>query len=327
MTRRPPRSTLFPYTTLFRSGNSEHRFRLPRLGGMHTAGRSSPLVKDVGSRLPNPSRTTQRSSGGMIARLLAEEGPQLAGQLVGPAPRPLLRLLQLPAQAEALVGDVQGGQDRDADRVDGAAGAADLLHLAVDVAGEPLHVGGVRPRADGVGLAEDLDVDQAGLVRHGARFHHKALHYSSPSRVSTSRAMRARSSSRSRRSPFTSRVRDSTSLVSSGVGWLPASRRGLSAASLRFSTASARFWASCRPLCALARSDLRDWFSDPSWRSRSAALRIFSSRSLKLSSTSALTLPGSRAPRLGVAGSHPRPMPALRRRSASARDPGSAGSP
>src|ERR1039458_7667743 len=29
MIRRPPRSTLFPYTTLFRSGTTEAQFRLP----------------------------------------------------------------------------------------------------------------------------------------------------------------------------------------------------------------------------------------------------------------------------------------------------------
>src|SRR3989449_2830601 len=44
MIRRPPRSTLFPYTTLFRSHRASH------LGGRHTAGRD-----------PVPGRARRRS--------------------------------------------------------------------------------------------------------------------------------------------------------------------------------------------------------------------------------------------------------------------------
>src|SRR2546421_6837080 len=40
MIRRPPRSTLFPYTTLFRSRQAHVRIR----GGMHEIGRSRPAV-------------------------------------------------------------------------------------------------------------------------------------------------------------------------------------------------------------------------------------------------------------------------------------------
>src|SRR5256885_11692428 len=39
MIRRPPRSTLFPYTTLFRSGRSRFRVLLP--GGLRRAGRAT----------------------------------------------------------------------------------------------------------------------------------------------------------------------------------------------------------------------------------------------------------------------------------------------
>src|SRR2546422_464821 len=51
MIRRPPRSTLFPYTTLFRSSDRQHRTRvLPRRSGpqrrqFHLARRSGPLSR------------------------------------------------------------------------------------------------------------------------------------------------------------------------------------------------------------------------------------------------------------------------------------------
>src|SRR2546426_5489900 len=55
MIRRPPRSTLFPYTTLFRSGNSlRHRSKLGRLGRTkhaYTLRLDSPIFA------PRPSRS------------------------------------------------------------------------------------------------------------------------------------------------------------------------------------------------------------------------------------------------------------------------------
>src|SRR5947209_9451156 len=49
MIRRPPRSTLFPYTTLFRSGCVRHAIRM---GGLSKLSRS---------RCPGPSSSRQRS--------------------------------------------------------------------------------------------------------------------------------------------------------------------------------------------------------------------------------------------------------------------------
>src|SRR2546429_3305355 len=37
MIRRPPRSTLFPYTTLFRSHRRDHHQRMPMIGRRHDA--------------------------------------------------------------------------------------------------------------------------------------------------------------------------------------------------------------------------------------------------------------------------------------------------
>src|SRR2546430_12406549 len=54
MIRRPPRSTLFPYTTLFRSGRTEHH---------HVAGRPEPQlnVREHRSNIPNnPCHDGQR---------------------------------------------------------------------------------------------------------------------------------------------------------------------------------------------------------------------------------------------------------------------------
>src|SRR3712207_8076563 len=68
MIRRPPRSTLFPYTTLFRSGCRRRPARRPR--------RLLPLADvDVGQRrrrrlLPLAARRQRRAPGGRAGRLL-----------------------------------------------------------------------------------------------------------------------------------------------------------------------------------------------------------------------------------------------------------------
>src|SRR3989442_10931930 len=77
MIRRPPRSTLFPYTTLFRSPQVVHlqRVREPhhrRLGSQQ----HSPLA--VGSRLPAPERSEEHTSElqsrpHLVCRLLLEK--------------------------------------------------------------------------------------------------------------------------------------------------------------------------------------------------------------------------------------------------------------
>src|SRR5688572_18378708 len=67
MIRRPPRSTLFPYTTLFRSLNEYHRLYLVQL-----AVESEPRLKasDIEFRLPKPSYTVDTLA------YLAEKYPQ-----------------------------------------------------------------------------------------------------------------------------------------------------------------------------------------------------------------------------------------------------------
>src|SRR5215208_1774172 len=70
MTRRPPRSTLFPYTTLFRSvpdaaGDAAHR--LPRLGPL-----ASTYVIIVGLRSEEHTSELQ-SRGHLVCRLLLEK--------------------------------------------------------------------------------------------------------------------------------------------------------------------------------------------------------------------------------------------------------------
>src|SRR3712207_8233283 len=73
MIRRPPRSTLFPYTTLFRSGPAAH-VRL-RLGPVHKGRDRPPVERAVADQLRRHER------GGVQAAELAV-GPAL-GSVVG----------------------------------------------------------------------------------------------------------------------------------------------------------------------------------------------------------------------------------------------------
>src|SRR3989454_4669919 len=68
MIRRPPRSTLFPYTTLFRSPLRVHRFSRPAVSTAHA-----------------PVRTTRRSDAEMHRRVVNKQG-------VTVSPRPDLRV-------------------------------------------------------------------------------------------------------------------------------------------------------------------------------------------------------------------------------------------
>src|SRR6266536_3777982 len=77
MIRRPPISTLFPYTTLFRSGGGRSRGRGPGLGGVRAA-----VVDD----LPDPVRELRLPRGFGSAGQRFHE--QVLGGLRGP---PLLR--------------------------------------------------------------------------------------------------------------------------------------------------------------------------------------------------------------------------------------------
>src|SRR3712207_7929952 len=62
MIRRPPRSTLFPYTTLFRSG------------------RASPISRRKGNDVARESRKTARRKSDAIMRACEERGLRMTGQ-------------------------------------------------------------------------------------------------------------------------------------------------------------------------------------------------------------------------------------------------------
>src|SRR3712207_6970443 len=72
MIRRPPRSTLFPYTTLFRSPKERHprpaRPRGPLLGGTPDGREPAPLVRGRGR--------AQRPGGGGVLRPARSDGPR-----------------------------------------------------------------------------------------------------------------------------------------------------------------------------------------------------------------------------------------------------------
>src|SRR3712207_7059662 len=77
MIRRPPRSTLFPYTTLFRSG-AEDPLRLPTLR-RRCAGDAPQGAPDPGSRLPRSEEHTSelQSRQYLVCRLLLEKKKKL----------------------------------------------------------------------------------------------------------------------------------------------------------------------------------------------------------------------------------------------------------
>src|SRR3712207_8678950 len=80
MIRRPPRSTLFPYTTLFRSG-------LDRVGVVHRRGE--------GSGIGVPRLERQRDGDGGIVRARDEGVHRLHGQRADAAPREIGRSTRL----------------------------------------------------------------------------------------------------------------------------------------------------------------------------------------------------------------------------------------
>src|SRR3712207_7292635 len=77
MIRRPPRSTLFPYTTLFRSGRVTGRSRTAVRGGISPASpaagpRGNPLGRTLGARSEEHTSELQ-SRQYLVCRLLLEK--------------------------------------------------------------------------------------------------------------------------------------------------------------------------------------------------------------------------------------------------------------
>src|SRR3712207_8364439 len=98
MIRRPPRSTLFPYTTLFRSGLQRPRERrgvlreggrgrgdrLGRLVEVHVVATAHGLVVPVGAALRSEEHTSElQSRQYLVCRLLLEKKKQ---QILNPLP-------------------------------------------------------------------------------------------------------------------------------------------------------------------------------------------------------------------------------------------------
>src|SRR5437764_6128522 len=69
MIRRPPRSTLFPYTTLFRSGRARQHDRVHLVGALHHAGRAP----GAGGQRSEEHTSELQSPMYLVCRLLLEK--------------------------------------------------------------------------------------------------------------------------------------------------------------------------------------------------------------------------------------------------------------
>src|SRR2546430_13531889 len=85
MIRRPPRSTLFPYTTLFRSGKCQPVFqRQPRAGpDLSLAGRN-------GERRSEEHTSELQSQSNLVCRLLLEKKKKIADEILSLIALPVL---------------------------------------------------------------------------------------------------------------------------------------------------------------------------------------------------------------------------------------------
>src|SRR3712207_8218620 len=77
MIRRPPRSTLFPYTTLFRSRNSTYETRLLILrthpGATTTSRRTTPTMNEISDNRSEEHTSELQSRQYLVCRLLLEK--------------------------------------------------------------------------------------------------------------------------------------------------------------------------------------------------------------------------------------------------------------
>src|SRR2546426_6742137 len=88
MIRRPPRSTLFPYTTLFRSWRAERDARSVKaaLGRLDRAARGSEnlmprILESLGARRSEEHTSELQSPCNLVCRLLLEKKKQLTGRV------------------------------------------------------------------------------------------------------------------------------------------------------------------------------------------------------------------------------------------------------
>src|SRR3989475_5035654 len=96
MIRRPPRSTLFPYTTLFRSDHRETRIRradTPQ--DFHTAKGTHPDIQQHDVRRSEEHTSELQSQSNLVCRLLLEKKKKIGRasppKTLSRPPQPLLR--------------------------------------------------------------------------------------------------------------------------------------------------------------------------------------------------------------------------------------------
>src|SRR5256885_11463762 len=74
MIRRPPRSTLFPYTTLFRSYDTQVQLDASSVGPQVTWGTTPGMVADITGRVPDPAQLATEQERDAAARALEYMG-------------------------------------------------------------------------------------------------------------------------------------------------------------------------------------------------------------------------------------------------------------
>src|SRR5688572_32230289 len=73
MTRRPPTSTLFPYTTLFRSAHMDYKQRPPFLEQLRFRPASSPIASVYMQHRSEEHTSELQSQSNLVCRLLLEK--------------------------------------------------------------------------------------------------------------------------------------------------------------------------------------------------------------------------------------------------------------
>src|SRR5438034_4515711 len=100
MIRRPPRSTLFPYTTLFRSVRCRRARRSTPTQPAQTATRARPASLAANEGRSEEHTSELQSHSDLVCRLLLEKKKRVHGRLRAESDRHSIRHLKRPTEAK-----------------------------------------------------------------------------------------------------------------------------------------------------------------------------------------------------------------------------------